>query len=134
MGNALDFELSASLLRFWSDSSPTFGKAPTSASSSLTRRCDLCSTMAAVDSDGAIRWAYAIPAACPRGDLCLEAARYGTSHPIPNASHMGSESWEQMDAQCANRCGACGVVQGSIDELSEDGFCSRCFIAKAGAA
>jgi hypothetical protein len=112
MGNALDSELSTSLLRFWSDSSPTWQgpyirvewDRPDGITSSTFGRFD--------SSDDSINWQYGEPPAAVE-EIALEAARYGTEYPIPNASRMGSESWEQMDAQCANRCGACGVVQGN---------------------
>jgi hypothetical protein len=38
-----------------------------------------------------------------------------------------------MDRQCSARCQTCRVVQGSHNDLSLHGDCSRCFVRKEAA-
>jgi hypothetical protein len=115
-------------LRFFSDASPSFSGANIriewdvdGVTQSTFGRFD--------DSDNEINWQYG---ECPSEfeDIALEAARYGTEYAVSGAEHMGSETFAQMDAACAQRCVGCGVVQVSIQELSEQGDCTRCFVKR----
>lgn len=84
------------------------------------------------DSDNDISWDYATPPARYE-DVCLEAARYGSEYAVSGSEYMGAETFAQMDAAVANRCFGCGVVQSSLDELSDEGKCMRCRTAKEAA-
>lgn len=125
-------ETSGKPLRFWTDASPSWQGAniriewdANGVTQSTFGRFD--------DSDNEINWQYGDPPS-ELEELCLEAARYGSEYAVDGAEHIGSETFAQMDAAVAQRCCACGVVQASLDELSNEGHCPKCFVARMGAA
>lgn len=119
-------------LRFWTDAAPSWMGPLIRIEWSNAQGVTESTFGRFFDSDNEINWQYAD---CPSHleELALEAARYGSEYPVHGAEHMGSETFAQMDAQCANRCCGCGVVQASIEDLSEQGHCSKCFVARMAA-
>lgn len=120
-----------SALRFWTDSSPSWQGTNIRVEWVNAQGVTESSFGRFSDSGNEINWQYGEPPARFE-DICLEAARYGSEYLVSGAEHMGSETFAEMDAQCAFRCQACGVVQGSINDLSEQGECGRCYVRRMG--
>lgn len=57
---------------------------------------------------------------------CLDA---GLDFSVPGCEFIGEESYAEQDRQVSDRCQGCGVVQASLDDLSEQGHCGRCYVA-----
>lgn len=123
----------ATSLRFWSDASPSWQGANIRIEWVNAQGVTESTFGRYNESDNTVNWQYAD---CPSEleDIALEAARYGSEYAVSGAEHMGSETFAQMDAACAQRCTACGVVQESLDDLSGEGHCAKCFIRLMGAA
>jgi hypothetical protein len=75
--------------------------------------------------DHAVNWQYGDPPGA-LAELALECAATAGEFAVPGATWEGNESASEMDHQVAARCTACGVVQTTIDVLSEIGNCLRC--------
>lgn len=122
-----------SLLRFWSDAREAYQdgriRIEWTDAQGVTR-----STMGRywVD-DNCVTWEYDEPKSNRIYNLAAECGASAGDFPVVGAEFCGVETREQMEHAVECRCGTCGIVQPSLDDLSEHGLCVRCFVRKEAA-
>lgn len=88
-------------------------------------------TVGTVCEDGSVSWGYGPP---PESmlDTANECAMSAGEWEVHGASYEGNETAAEMARQVEARCSACSVVQESTDALSDEGFCSLCWVEAMG--
>jgi hypothetical protein len=91
-----------------------------------------CGQYFADDHD--INWQYDQPSHSVHAAACecaLDSGEYATTE---GATFAGNESYHDMSDACETTCASCGVRQPTLNDLSDDGECGRCFIARQAVA
>lgn len=86
-------------------------------------------TTAGVLCDGFIRWSYDLPPD-EVDELAYLVCYDGAEHTFPGVEYGGQQSAAEMEAAVEHTCFGCGTRVESVDELSERGECSKCFVAR----
>lgn len=76
-----------------------------------------------------------VPAAIDRDafEAAWSQADYGDAHVPPGWTFVGHAAARDMEDAVECRCQACGVTTESVDDLSEQGECTLCFVSRMGA-